>query len=131
MFAAKPTFYIRPAASLVTMLVLAAFVLSALIPAGFMPEFSKEGGSYELVICSGMGTKTITVQSEPVDGHKAGSKFSVCDYKSFASTQSVEPTPPVYLPAPVIELGQASFPPEQVLSQILFAGLSARGPPAV
>lgn len=127
----KRTFCRRLAASFVMMLVLAAFVLSSLIPAGFMPEFAEEGGSYEIVICSGMGMKTVTVQGEAPDNSHEKEKPAVCDYKTFAAAQSVEPAAPAYLPAPVIELGMALFAQEQILSQTLFTPLSARGPPTV
>lgn len=130
MLAFKKTALARFTTSFVTMLVLAGFVVSSLVPLGFMPEFSPEGGSYELVICSGMGTKVITVQDDNSEPHKEKTSFA-CEYKSFVSTQSVEPVPLAYLPAPVIELGQASFVQEQVSSQTLHSPLSARGPPTV
>lgn len=38
---------------------LVAFVLRALVPAGFMPEFTKSDGSFKIVICTANGSKVI------------------------------------------------------------------------
>ena len=38
---------------------LMAFMLRALIPAGFMPEFTKSDGSFKIVICTANGSKVI------------------------------------------------------------------------
>lgn len=119
------------AAFFLTLLVLVAFALSSLVPVGFMPEFGDDG-SYELVICSGMGTKTITVQGDsPKADTDHAEKPSVCAYQTFAAAQSVDPVPAVYLPAPVIALGQSFFPSDIAPSQTAYNSLTARGPPAV
>jgi hypothetical protein len=44
---------------------LAAFVLKALIPAGFMPDFSgAEGGAFKMVVCTASGTKVVTTDAD-------------------------------------------------------------------
>lgn len=51
-----------------------AFVLKALIPAGFMPEFSgPDGGSFKIVICTANGTKILDADADgtPHDGSLA------------------------------------------------------------
>lgn len=54
-----------------------AFVLKALIPAGFMPEFSKSGdGSFKIVICTANGTKIISTDADGVPHGKTIAKHA-------------------------------------------------------
>ncbi len=55
-------------------LLLSVFVLRALIPVGYMPDFSAVAqGVFKVVICSASGAKTLTVDSK---GHHVPDKSS-------------------------------------------------------
>ncbi len=48
---------------------LVAFVLKALIPAGFMPDFSgQDGQSFKIVICTANGSKLVDVDGDGSGG---------------------------------------------------------------
>jgi hypothetical protein len=84
----------RRAIGLVTV---ALFALRALIPAGIMPDLDKlSEGTLELVICTGQGLETVTVDAAsygvPSSDHSTdqGSQFSDCAFgitvaKAFAA----------------------------------------------
>jgi hypothetical protein len=66
---------------------LVAFVLKALIPAGFMPDFSgADGGSFKIVICTANGTKIVDadVDGTPHDGPVAKHMGEPCALGSLA-----------------------------------------------
>jgi hypothetical protein len=67
---------------------LVAFVLKALIPAGFMPDFSGvDGGSFKIVICTASGTKTVDADLDgtPHDGSLAKHMGEPCALGSLAA----------------------------------------------
>ena len=78
-------------------LVLAAFLCRALMPVGFMPEFSKASGSFlggmQMVICSGYMEKTINVTADhdPVAPHEQTVKKDTCPFA--ANSGGALPTP--------------------------------------
>jgi hypothetical protein len=67
-------------------MVLAAILLSrTILPAGFMPDFAAWGeGRFQLVICAGHGSKTITVDGAltpvPFRASDAGSADEACAF---------------------------------------------------
>jgi hypothetical protein len=67
---------------------LVAFLLKALIPAGFMPEFSgADGGSFKIVICTANGTKIVDagIDGTPHDGSLAKHMGEPCALGSLAA----------------------------------------------
>ena len=67
---------------------LVAFVLKALIPAGFMPDFSgADGGPFKIVICTANGTKIVDadVDGTPHDGSVAKHMGEPCSLGSLAA----------------------------------------------
>jgi hypothetical protein len=62
-----------------TLVVLAAFILRAAIPSGFMPEVNRQTGELTVTICSGDGEhKTMTI-AIPVE-KPAKPQSRTCDY---------------------------------------------------
>ncbi len=72
-------------------LILLAFALKAFIPAGFMPDFT--GGMTKMVICSGMGEKTIYVPNDdntsPPPEHSGSADY--CAYQISSSSKDLMP----------------------------------------
>jgi hypothetical protein len=85
------------------LLVILAVLVKSAIPAGFMPSFDKSGFT-QIVICSGMGQKTITVPSDdaPATDHKDNASAKVCAYQMLASGKTILPPPVAIIPAPIV-----------------------------
>lgn len=65
---------------------LAAFVLKALIPAGFMPDFSgHDGQSFKIVICTANGTKLVDAGDDGSGGTAAKHAGEPCALGSVAA----------------------------------------------
>lgn len=108
-----------------------AFVLKAVIPAGFMPE--TKNGFMELVICSGMGEKTILVPNgeTPSSEHqddKAGK--DVCAYQILASGKILVPDVTAIQSAPVREEAHSAQTDDSRLLSAHHLSFEARGPPS-
>lgn len=117
-----------PAICLLALLLL-AFALKALIPAGFMPG-QGEGGMTALVICSGMGEKTIFV---PADSAPSPAKESAssdpCAYHLAALQKNIISAPPI-LPLPSLQNSDiAPAAPAANLSTPVILAAAPRGPP--
>lgn len=74
-------------------LFLMAFVLRALIPAGFMPDFSNaSAGIFKVVVCTGYGSKTVTIDAagKTMPGEQAPHDDLPCAFTGiFAATLPV------------------------------------------
>lgn len=119
------------AASLVLLFVAAAFLLRAFLPSGFMPSVSVDG-SYELVICSGMGEKTIRVSADGTqeDSNPSSGEDGACAFQMVSSQKHIPVT--LFLAIPFLEI----IAPDFSLTPIFHADdtaqktYAARGPPS-
>jgi len=121
-----------------SLLVLAVFLLSALVPIGYMPAFAKDG-TLSMVICSDQGPKTVLVdangraidskQTSHHDGSDAVHKKSPCPYALTALFGDVPASP---LSVPPVAVVAAS---DIILHDLVHWGcgrlliLAPRGPP--
>lgn len=109
-----------------------AFTLKAVLPAGFMP--GHKDGLMALVICSGMGEKTIFVPAEenapaPQDHRDGKAEKSVCAYQAVVSGKTLIPTPVVAFATPIAVLSHEIEADEQRPLSSLSRSFEARGPP--
>ncbi len=117
-----------PAICLLALLLL-AFTVKTAIPVGFMPG-QGEGGMMALVICSGMGEKTILVpaDSAPSPG-KENASSDPCAYHLAAMQKNTVSAPPV-LPLPASQpIDAAPAAPAANLSTPVLLAAAPRGPP--
>jgi|GEM_PF-2414405 len=118
--------------SLFLMAVLVAVVVNAVIPAGYMPQNKR--GFVELVICSGMGEKTVLVDAGDVpagDHQDKTDTANFCAYQFLASAKI--PVVPQIIILPVFHfetLAKTMFS-GTFLPRIYSASITARGPPSV
>lgn len=119
---------------LASLLLVGPFLLLSLVAPGYMPVQTADGG-ITLVICSGAGPVTVTINpetGEPVahDGPQDGPQDGRCAWAQMAlagaGPQPPQPAPPLTLawaiiPAAPDDLWRPAFDPR---------GLFARGPPA-
>lgn len=111
---------------------LLAFALRALVPAGYMPDFGAlSKGVYKVVICTSAGSKSITVDA---DGHSVPDNsgahgdqpcaFSGLAAKALPNPQSIAIALPLLREADQFEVLSVVLPPAR-------AGpvLGSRGPP--
>ena len=78
-------------------LLLAVLALRALIPAGYMPDFSAAaGGVFKVVICSASGQKSITLdgidRNAPSHDQKASHSDQPCAFTGLAAVALTDPT---------------------------------------
>ncbi len=67
-------------------MLLVAFVLKALIPAGFMPDFSgQDGQSFKIVICTANGSKLVDASDDGSGGAVAKHTGDPCALGSLAA----------------------------------------------
>ncbi len=111
------------------LLMLLAYAVKAFIPAGFMPGTDANGFT-KMVICSGMGEKTVFVPNEEPSGQHDRHSDKICDYQVLTGQKILTGHAPVLTPPPVVfvqaraDAGQHAF--SAVFSSIVFA----RGPPS-
>lgn len=119
------------ASSGILVLVLLAFALKGLLPAGFMPSVSQDG-FMEMVICSGMGEKTVLV---PANGgpdapdHKE-STDTVCAYQMVSAQKLISAPPAFLLPLPVFAPAPNTARAETGILSSIRISFAARGPPS-
>lgn len=111
-------------------LTLLAIAIKALIPAGFMPTVTA-GGMTEIVICSGLGEKTISI---PADGDTSNqhdkSQDPPCAYHLAALNKIlISAAPSLPVPLPVFGAKQVLHTSHSLHSTRTDA-FSARGPPS-
>lgn len=118
--------------SFILLMMVAAFALKAVIPAGFMPE--AKGGFIEMVICSGMGEKTVLIPNSemPPSGHHddTAAKES-CAYQVLASGKILLPSAIVTLLEPQSAALSAYVENDSVAVSADRLSFEARGPPSV
>ncbi len=119
------------ASACMMLIVLAAFAVQAILPAGFMPSVNKDGFT-EIVICSGMDMKTVLVpaddalpSSQPVEKENP-----VCAYQTLA-VQKILIAPPALNPpvAATLEIPAVFFTVQLPVTSPVFS-FTARGPPS-
>ncbi len=121
------------AASLLLMLLLAAFAARALMPAGFMPSIAADG-SYELVICSGMGEKTIRVSADGTPLQDQGAPQSgdgACAFQLTSLQKIIPLIAYILLPLPEMDEYFAMEHASALSSGVAISPYPARGPPSV
>ncbi len=80
------------------MVLLLAFLVKAIIPAGFMPGATSDGYT-TMVICSGMGEKTVLVpndQNAPDEQSADHGQNDLCAYQAASSQKILIDIPPVF-----------------------------------
>ena len=118
-------------------LLLAAVVLRALIPVGFMPDFgAAANGEFKVVICTASGSKQVTLDADgqliagdPSSDQKAPHHDEPCAFAGIAGVAiALIDTP--YLSAPQFDVA-ATFVSDDVTLPPARAGpvLGSRGPP--
>ena len=115
-------------------LMLLAMILAALVPTGFMPSFGN-GGKVAIVICSGMGSKTIMVDAADyapaADHQQDDTDQSACPYflaqVPVTTDHGVLPAPAPW-PVTSVSFLPAHDAPREFLT---LPAPPARGPPAV
>ncbi|MFA5593395.1 MAG: DUF2946 family protein [Micavibrio sp.] len=115
--------------SLTVILLVLAFTLQSLIPAGFMPGTG--GGFTKLVICSGMGEKTVFIPTDEGNPAEQDGAGSACAYQFAAAHKLLAAPPLASLSVPPLErtgkiTSHASFTAFQTVH-----AFAARGPPAI
>ncbi len=121
-------------AQIICAFVVLAFLLQSFIPTGFMPGTTRDG-KVAVVICSGMGEKTVYVDPGSIPGdresdHPQHLSVKVCPYFSTISWSTIDSgqaniaIPVNVVVTPVFAL-QVSF-----ASDFHYSGHSPRGPPA-
>lgn len=131
----------RKTASLVMLTALLAVLVKSLFPAGFMPAYN-DAGFTELVICSGMGEKTIRIPAfgdsgepgtatDPSDhgGDKTADGHPPCPFSLVASAKLLLPAVPAIVALPAfLRVPTDVFPIIRPKTSPLLA-FTARGPP--
>jgi hypothetical protein len=105
----------------------------SLLPAGFMLQPSAAGdGALSIVICSGHGPETITLDSDgkPSESRPAKSEAGLCPYSAFATPVLGGGEPPAV--ASPVRYVSVNYPRPVELARVdLPSGAtSARGPPS-
>ncbi len=116
----------------ILMMMVAAFALKAIIPVGFMPE--AKGGFMEMVICSGMGEKTVFVPNSdiPLSENQNDTKAKdVCAYQVLASGKILIPSPVVALLILPSEKLSTYISNDNFVTFVNQLSFDARGPPSV
>lgn len=106
------------------------FLIRAMVPVGFMPDFS---GQHAIQICSGTDIKTIMVDQsgQPVDkDHQKQTDNKACSF-SFLSGGMAANTPEVVIGEPLsYPAGQQAYILE-LLTKFFAASPLSRGPPTL
>jgi len=118
---------------LVGLLLIVLFAARSLLPAGFMLETATGDDLIHVVICTGSGAKTVTLDAdgEPVPAKPASSENGTCAFAAAVYAGLVGDG------APVVSVGLhyaavAYATPERPHMAAINAGsASARGPPAI
>lgn len=80
---------------------LVAFLFKALIPAGFMPEFSGgDGGTFKIVICTAQGPKVVTAHEDGTPDTAAKHMGEPCALSGLAALTLPAMVATVALPGP-------------------------------
>lgn len=118
-------------------LLLAAVVLRALIPVGFMPDFRAAAhGEFKIVICTASGSKLVTLDAdgkliagEPSSDHKAPHHDEPCAFAGIVGVAIATLDTP-HLIVPQFDIAATSVSDDLVLPPAR-AGpvLGSRGPP--
>lgn len=115
-----------PASFAMMMLMLLAFSLKAFLPAGFMPEV--KDGVMQIVICSGMDQKVISVPSDEADHGSSAAEH--CPYQVLTSAKLLS-APAVLFFHEARAVSVVENISEQSFSISLYAhSVEARGPPS-
>jgi hypothetical protein len=111
-------------------LALAALVLRCLVPPGFMPEAHPDQRGFRMVLCSGAGTVTLTVDADgvPIESgsHVADSRSCPFSAVAFAAAPPAPPLGFLALAQAVPDPLPVSLPPPQ---PVLAGPLGPRAPP--
>lgn len=98
-------------------LLLVAFFVRALVPSGFMTEFSPLENKFKVVICSASGMKLVDADQDGLpltDGPKKKNSYELCAIGSLVSLillKYAEVIPPNPSKKPTIDLGTFSIVP--------------------
>jgi hypothetical protein len=117
--------------SFILVMMVVAFALKAIIPAGFMPE--AKGGFMEMVICSGMGERTVLVPNSdtlPSEHHNDTFDKEVCAYQVLASGKVLVSAPAVVFHEPQPEKLSTNITDDSFIVSKHQLSFEARGPPS-
>lgn len=106
----------------------AALLVMALIPAGFMPSFGADG-KVAIVICSGMGEKTVFVDADdaPAGTHQ---DTEACPY-FLAQSPTTMDAPVLFIDTPIYHIVSTFSHDDAFVGGVRILSPPARGPPAV
>ena len=112
------------------MIVLVAFVAKSIVPVGFMPVFNKDGFT-QIVICSGMGEKTITIPDEGTSPSKEQNHKTqdICSYGAATSAKVLLSDHFIVAYMPIILMVQTIYNHDTVLKLSTLFSFAARAPP--
>ncbi|PZQ48225.1 MAG: hypothetical protein DI551_01685 [Micavibrio aeruginosavorus] len=120
------------AAFAVMTFMLFAVLIKAALPAGFMPTVAKDGFT-EIVICSGMGEKTISVPSgdNPEPSHQDNQQTGkVCAFQVLVSGKILLDGPTFTLVAPPSSAVSVDFTNDRTFRSAAVLSFAPRGPPS-
>lgn len=111
-------------------LMIVVFAFKSIIPAGFMPIVNKDGYT-QIVICSGMGEKTITIPNDknPNSNHDSDVN-KICAYQVFASAKILINPNILNIPIPVFTTANHTHDESQNPKQYIYLSYTPRGPPS-
>lgn len=117
----------------VWLLLAAALLLRAAVPAGWMPTAGQDG--VRIALCTGIGEQFLTLGSDGKfhnDAPKPVAPHDPCPF-GLATGMAANATPEVHLPLPLASLATLNFPelPEIALTQRKYPRPPATGPPAL
>lgn len=125
-----------PLTSAILVLLLSGLLVKAFIPAGFMPAAGNAETLVRMVICSGMGEKTIFVHGDgtPLEKKHNGPDKplrKLCDYQFLSGQKSLVPGEALTLihPAPSLFMPVIAYTDD--IPKPVFSFFTARGPPSL
>ncbi len=124
----RPNIAYSKTTALFMAVIMVALVVKSLIPVGFMPALG-QNGMVDIVICSGMGEKTISVASDFGDAPPHSKTENQCPFniltsaKLFFSAPAILIIPMAFITAPIVGAYQT------FVSSFKISALFARGPP--
>lgn len=115
-------------------LLLTLFIARALFPAGFMPDFRRDGSAiFQVVICTAYGSKSVTLEAdgktvpgETAQHHDQPCAFSGLAFAILAAPQGAALNLPVFEVSAVAPPLAVTLPPSRAGPQ-----LGSRGPPQI
>lgn len=121
---------IRQSCQILSVFVLLALLLQALIPVGYMPSFGNDG-KITMVICAGSTVKTVTIDTNNENGHTQDDDAGkTCPYAP-VNTAANDLGSSVVLAAIDIAANNVLFADDTMRTDIRLVRQSPRAPPVL